>query len=439
MVTIDLALRNLLAPTVVREVIGRLTDDRFYTGLDEADPILANRAALMQPQVVERLAKLLDIVGVRLGHVSMRQLVGFIAFLLSGGQRAAERLKSGQDATGLSYSNLAFEGGIGVLFETVRQVFDPATLTHPTWDERLWRGKIDPTEWLFAAPASALTLPFDQEQGFRVAKRRFFFEHSAGNELFSLVPHDEIEFERLLDRGDAGEAGLVRSLVLALNRFYEPDFPDRQRDRLLLWQSHRYDVRAPAAFVSLRDLSHQQLRIEVQRYADWVEKWLPPKQQARRSFAMVAKVGDRDVALLEVDRELYLTLLEGQRGLGRSSWSRTTTSANRPVRRPDRPRHGIRERGWRRERQDPQCCHGSRRAVLRSAATRQVSGMSLADPPPNAAGRLRSRIRISATQLLDQARARRERVGASVDWSELHHRRIGAYAPSLCRQAEPRR
>lgn len=324
-VTIDLALRNLLAPTVVREVIGRLTDDRFYTGLDEADPILANRAALMQPQVVERLAKLLEIVGVRLGHVSMRQLVGFIAFLLSGGQRAAERLKSGQDATGLSYSNLAFEGGIGVLFETVRQVFDPATLTHPTWDERLWRGKIDPTEWLFAAPASALTLPFDQEQGFRVAKRRFFFEHPAGNELFSLVPHDEIEFERLLDRGDAGEAGLVRSLVLALNRFYEPDFPDRQRDRLLLWQSHRYDVRAPAAFVSLRDLSHQQLRIEVQRYADWVEKWLPPKQQARRSFAMVAKVGDRDVALLEVDRELYLTLLEGQRGLGRSSWSRTTT------------------------------------------------------------------------------------------------------------------
>lgn len=324
-VTIDLALRNLLAPTVVHEVIGRLTDDRFYTGLDEADPILANRAALMQPQVVERLARLLDIVGVRLGHVSMRQLLGFIAFLLSGGQRAAERLKSGQDATGLSYSNLAFEGGIGVLFETVRQVFDPATLTHPTWDERLWRGEIDPAEWLFAAPASALTLPSDREQGFRAAKRRFFFEHPAGSELFGLVPRDEVEFERLLEQGDAGAAGLVRSLVLALNRFYEPDFPERQRDRLLLWQSHRYDVRAPAAFVSLRDLPHQQLRIEVQRYADWVEKWLPPTQQARRSFALVAEVGGKDVALLEVDRELFLTLLEGQRGLGRSSWSRTTT------------------------------------------------------------------------------------------------------------------
>ena len=110
-----------------------------------------------------------------------------------------------------------------------------------------------------------------------------------------------------------------------MNRFYEPDFPDGQRDRLLLWQSHRYDVRAPAAFVSLRDLPHQQLRVEVQRYADWVEKWLPPEQQARRSFALVAKVGGNDVALLEVDRELFLTLLEAQRGLGRSSWSRTAT------------------------------------------------------------------------------------------------------------------
>jgi hypothetical protein len=324
-VTIDLALRNLLAPGVVAKVIERLTDERFYAGLDEADPILANRTALMDPQVAERLGKLLEIVGLRLGHVTMRQLVGFIAFLLSGGQAAAERLKSGQDATGLAYSNLAFEGGIGLLFDTVRQVFDPAALTHPTWDERLWRGETDPHDWLWGAPASVLTLPSGRDRGFRAIKRRFFFEHAAGEQLFHLVPHDEIEFEDLLDKGASGTTGLVRNLVLALNRFYEPDFPEKQRDRLLLWQSHRYDVRAPAAFVSLRDLPHQHLRIEPLRYAEWVEKWLPPEQQARRSFALVAEMGGSDIAVLEIDRELYLTLLEAQRGLGRSSWSRTAT------------------------------------------------------------------------------------------------------------------
>ena len=324
-ITIDLALRNLMDPTVVREVIKRLTSDRFYVGLNETDPMLANRSALMKPQVVGRLTELLDNVGLRLGHVTMRQLVGFIAFVLSGGQRAAERLKSGQDATGLAYSNLAFEHGVGKLFDAVRQIFDPAKLTHPTWDDHLWCGKTNPADWLFDVPASTLTLPSNREQGFRVAKRQFLFEHAAGSQLFNLIPYDEIEFKKLLEQGNTGDVGLVRSLVLALNRFYEPDFPEKQRDRLLLWQSHRYDVRAPAAFVSLRDLPHQQFRIEKQRYADWVDKWLPPKQQTRRSFALVAKVRGKDVALLEVDRELFLTLLEGQRGLGRSSWSHTTT------------------------------------------------------------------------------------------------------------------
>lgn len=106
---VDLSLRDLLAPSVVERVVGRLTQDRFYEGLDSADPALANRDALRHPQVLERLTSLLQFVGARVGHVTMRQLVGFVAFLLTGGHSAADRLIAGQDATGFSYSNLAFE------------------------------------------------------------------------------------------------------------------------------------------------------------------------------------------------------------------------------------------------------------------------------------------------------------------------------------------
>ena len=326
-VTIDLSLRNLLAPSVVRRVVDRLTGDRFYVGLNEQDPMRLNRRALQDPQVVERLCAVLDLVSVRLGHITMRQVVGFVAYLLSAGQSAADRLKGGQDATGLSYSNLAFEGGVGTLFDAVRQVLDPAAMTHPIWDERLWLGDLGAADWLWAAPSGALALP-DSERaaGFRAIKRQFFFEHPSGGRLIDLEPRDEIEFETALADGTSSKSGMVRDLVLALNRFYEPDFPEKDRDRLLLWQSHRYDVRAPKAFVSLRDLPHQQLRVEPLRYADWVERWLPPEQQKRRSFALVAHdPSGSDIALLEVDRELYLTLLEAQRGLGRSSWSRTAT------------------------------------------------------------------------------------------------------------------
>lgn len=325
-IVIDLSLRNLLAPPVVERVIERLTQDRFYIGLNPADPAVANREALRHPQVRERLTELLYLVGMLAGHVSMRQLIGFVAFLITGGQPEADRLRAGQDTIGFAYSTLAFEGGIGPLFNAVRAVFDPVTVTHPEWDERLWLGETEPQAWLRKMPPSPLVFPeSERESAYRVIKRKFFFEHAKGADLLWLVPNDEREFQKLLRSEEEARAGLVRELVLALNRFYEPDCLDEERDRLQLWQSHRYDVRAPSTFVALHSLPYQQLRVERLKFASWVEAWLSEEQRARHSFALVAKAHESDVALLEIDRDLYLTLFEAQRGLGRSSWARTAT------------------------------------------------------------------------------------------------------------------
>ncbi len=324
-IVIDLSLRNLLTPSVVERVVERLTQDRFYEGLNPADPMLTNRRKLRHPRVLERLTTLLRLVETRIGHVTMRQLVGFVAYLLTGGRPAADRLRDGQDASGFSYSDLAFEGGVGPLFDAVRAVFDPVAVTHPEWDERLWLGETEGQEWLDQAPLGPLTLPeARRDEAYQAIKRRFFFEHEYGADLLALLPDDEREFEHCLAEG-AG-TGLVRDLVLALNRFYEPECSDNERDSLQLWQSHRYDVRAPSTFVALRRLPHGQLRVEPMRIASWVANWLPEDQQSRRSFALVAFTPERkDVAFMEVDRELYLTLYEARRGLGRSSWSRTAT------------------------------------------------------------------------------------------------------------------
>jgi hypothetical protein len=114
-------------------------------------------------------------------------------------------------------------------------------------------------------------------------------------------------------------------LVLALNRFFEPDCAETDKEYIQLWQSHRYDVRAPSTFVSFHRLSYQYLRIEPLKTASWVQAWLPPEQLDRRSFALVATWENVDVAIIEIDRDLFLTLIEAERGLGRSSWSRTAT------------------------------------------------------------------------------------------------------------------
>ena len=92
------------------------------------------------------------------------------------------------------------------------------------------------------------------QQAYRAIKRRFFFEHKDGANLLALVPTDEQEFQETLRSGEEATAAVVRDLVLALNRFFEPDCADTDKDHVQLWQSHRYDVRAPSTFVSFRAL-----------------------------------------------------------------------------------------------------------------------------------------------------------------------------------------
>lgn len=325
-IVVDLSLRNLLSASVIEQVVSRLTQDRFFVGLNAADPALANRDALREPQVRQRLTSLLELVSTRTSHVTMRQLVGFVAYLITGGRSATERLRAGQDTFGFAYSNLAFEGGVGTLFDAIRAVFDPAEVTHPDWDDRLWVGDTDPADWLGKAPPGPMTLnEMGRDAAYQAIKRRFFFEHTKGMDLLKLVPADELDLQQTLQLGDGSSATLVRDLVLALNRFFEPDCANSEREHIQLWQSHRYDVRAPSTFVSFHQLSHQHLQIEPVKAASWVTAWLPDEQVRRSSFGLVATWEGKDVALIEIDRELSLTLIEAQRGLGRSSWSRTAT------------------------------------------------------------------------------------------------------------------
>src|SRR6266511_5113445 len=147
----------------------------------------------------------------------------------------------------------------------------------------------------------------ERNAAYRAIKRRFFFEHKDGLDLLRLVPADEREFQETLSSGEGASAVVVRDLVLALNRFFEPDCADSEQDHVQLWQSHRYDVRAPSTFVSFDALSYQHLRIEPLKTAAWVEAWLPRGQVDRRSFALVATWEGADIAVVEIDRELFLT------------------------------------------------------------------------------------------------------------------------------------
>ncbi len=324
-VVIDLNLRNVLAQRVVTAALDRLTDDRFVSELADADPAKANVARLRTQRVKSRLAALLEQVSRRGEHTTMRQLMGFLAYVITGGTDSASRIMSQGDGRFL-FANLVFEGGIGPLFELVRRSLDPALVTHPDIDEELWRGTTDPNDWLDphdVPPAPASCADEEREQCFRVAKRRFYFEHARGDDLLRFLPSDEAEFDRVLNKGLEGDPQLVREMILAINRFFEPDCTEDEDDRVTLWQSHRYDVRTPTAFVALYSQSADLIRAEGPELASWVEAWLQADMKRVGRFSLTAANTHGDPTRLLIDRDVYLTLREAAVGFGRSTWSRS--------------------------------------------------------------------------------------------------------------------
>jgi Domain of unknown function (DUF4338) len=327
---VDLSLRNLLSKPVVLAVIDRLSDDRFFEGVDADDPALANREALMTSLVRERVAAVLDRVARNGHHATMRQLVGFVAYLLTAGRPAMERLAHQGDPR-FAYSTLFFDGGEGALFDAVRGALDPATATHPDHDFALWRGEVRPGGWTVGGPPSGGVqelAPDDRPAAFAALKRRFFFEHEDAGDLLDLLPSDEVVFDRLAEEGQGGDPQVIRDIVQALNKFFEPD--SIEIDALTLWQSHRYDVRAPEAFIALRSVSRDDFTVKPDHYAAWVDEWLPSDQRLQRTFAIhvpspTPGARPAEGATLLIDRNLFLTLAEAQRGLGRAGWSRSAT------------------------------------------------------------------------------------------------------------------
>ncbi len=322
---VDLNLRNVLAERVVVAAVDRLTADRFVSDLAEADPARCNVERLRSERVKSRLAALLEQASRRGEHTTMRQLMGFVAYVVTGGTDSTGRIVSQGDGRFL-YANLVFEDGIGPLFNLVRRSLDPAMVTHPDIDEHLWRGTTNAGDWLDPSDvplAPATCAEEDREQCFRIAKRRFYFEHAQGGDLLRSLPSDEKEFDRVLHEGLQGDPHLVREMVLAVNRFFEPDCAQDDDARLTLWQSHRYDVRAPSAFVALYSQSADAISADGPRLAGWVEAWLPMDMRRVRQFSLTAWDNHRAPSRLLVNREVYLTLQEAAVGLGRSTWSRS--------------------------------------------------------------------------------------------------------------------
>lgn len=233
-VILDLNLRNNLAPQIVGQAIERIVALSEASGDLEATAAF-NLSRLKEPGVSARICHLLDAVGATGFHATMRDLLGFVAFLIFGDETV--------DAlTAQPYFLNAFEGGQGPLFDRIRQ-FDPLRTASPFLDDKLYMIEDELEDWVDTYPGELRER--ENILSFQSVKRRAFFEHKQGLSLLRPTQTDvEKVFRQLRQRSHSPEQTAVR----LLNRFF--DSREGLSDRLILWKAHQFDAR-PTRFVAV--------------------------------------------------------------------------------------------------------------------------------------------------------------------------------------------
>lgn len=306
-ILVNLGLRQSLARAFVDGVFHLIQNRVDYDGAPEA--IRRNQSLLARPRVRERLARLLELVAMGGAHVTMHELLAFMAHAVTGGVTRVE------DAVGLaSYADLVFSPRSP--FRRWLTPFDPVALTHPLVDMALWDGEPRGTiEWLdppgVPVPGS-LEDPAAAQTAFRTLKRRYYFEAAGGDALLDLIPPDRKAYYDLLDKAtSARETSKVR-LVEALALFFR-DRPDQQGHQLRVWTGLRYEAGPPTAYVSSQAIPVDWIDLDVPRLRPEVRELLEYRPShvrlAVRPQPAAAPVG------LDLDLELWMTLMSLKRGM----------------------------------------------------------------------------------------------------------------------------
>ncbi len=295
-VLFDLTHRNNLDRGVVNAVLGTMLTMAATAGLPLAD----NVHRLQQPQVRDRICLLLDTVARTGFHATMRDVLGFIAHLLCGGEDVVNGLPP------KPYYVNAFEAGEGPLFSAVRKL-DPVWTPSPFLDDRLYEEDDTDDEWFFAAEE-----PFYEQrlERFVARKQRAFFEHKEGAALLRKSGSTvQSKLEQMRDLGQSPE----RIALAMLNRFFNAS--GNSSDSLTLWVAHRYDARPVRYLASNCEVPAAQFEVRVPTLPNYLERAFPGH------YADHVILVHRDMVTengLVMDGRLISQLMDGDRvsGLG---------------------------------------------------------------------------------------------------------------------------
>lgn len=267
-VVIDLNNRNVLSKDIVSSALNKLLSYCDLSGEDTNNTfcdLTYNTRALSNEYVKKQLLTLVDILGNSGVHVVMRDILGFLSYVLTGGKDFVSEITHEN-----MYYNRIFNGK-NRLFYSLKK-FDPFNFTHPEIDELLWTGRLK-DGWIFSEPSvSPEELnEVEAKELFISLKRKFFFEHERGTELLSLIPSEYKDYFYLIRQVYDQHEEMVNKVTLGLNRFFNSN--DNEEEKLRVWITHKYELRShPKVAISNKSYPTEMISLRIPGLPKHLEK-----------------------------------------------------------------------------------------------------------------------------------------------------------------------
>jgi hypothetical protein len=309
-VVFDLSRRNVLSQEMVRAVINKFGGAELPPACENIYTIKTH-AVLIQSTIFQtNLQELFDRLNRRKFHCTIRELQGFVGYLLGKGlepEKLAETQSNDCDfITELVYS------GDGALFDAIRGGFDPASICHPIWDNRIVSNDIKSSTWCADETELYHAAEVDDAEDIERRRRRFYFFNSQGHELRTIESDIDAQFKGFLAKKPRE---VLRELIPKINRAF---CYKKSNEELRIWKHHHYDNSTQQVLYSTAAVRRKDLEVLHPRLACSMEKgfdYLPDH--------LIMQAKNKPNKRLHVDFEMYSFLVStdfGTRVIGSPSY-----------------------------------------------------------------------------------------------------------------------
>jgi len=303
---VNLGLRQILASDTLDGALNLILNHVDYDGAPEQ--VRKNHELLKRPRVRDRLKILLKRVSQSGRHVRMRNLLSFLAFIITGGITSAE-----PDSKTQPYYQLAFSED-HALHDFVSQ-FDPAGLSHPLVDAKLWDGEHQGIEWL-ETPAEKAPIDCAESEAQRMfnrLKRRFFFEAADGDTLFDMIPEAQQDFFQLLENANENRDTIKQDLLQSLATFFGNSSHEGEA-KLPIWTGIRYRADGPSsALIASHHIERNHVSLKVPYLRPDAGQMI---EYTPSHVRLLLRNPEDDVGVgLNVDLPLWMELKKVERGM----------------------------------------------------------------------------------------------------------------------------